>query len=249
MFHKLTNVEALRYAVRGYATRRRGEDSPVSQSCQIPGLRDIYETCSLSANQGVFVEIGGYDGESYSNTSFLADQGWRGLYVEPIAEFARKARIRHAFNRVRVARTAIGPKDGHTTLQMMGPLSTFSDDTIAAYDHIDWAQAEASAAQPRRVTVRRLETVLQRYRVPHAFDILVVDVEGSEESIVEQLFETPWRPKVIIIELVDIHDSFASFREVHDSARRTREMIAAKGYQTVSKNPINTVFLSGDNGT
>src|SRR5262245_29035772 len=58
--------------------------SAVSNSCQIPNLREQYESLGLSPHTGYFVEVGAFDGESFSNTSFLADQGWSGLYVEPV---------------------------------------------------------------------------------------------------------------------------------------------------------------------
>ena len=48
-----------------------------------------------AASKGTFVEIGAYDGESFSNTSFLADLGWNGLYVEPVPKFAALCRARH----------------------------------------------------------------------------------------------------------------------------------------------------------
>jgi hypothetical protein len=50
--------------------------SLVSISCQIPDLRERYESLGLNPHTGYFLEVGAFDGESFSNTSFLADQGW-----------------------------------------------------------------------------------------------------------------------------------------------------------------------------
>src|SRR5471032_2499694 len=77
--------------------------SAVSASCQIPGLRRKYGELGLNPRAGIFVEIGAFDGEAFSNTSFLADQGWRGLYVEPIPEYCRRTRQRHFLNDVSIA--------------------------------------------------------------------------------------------------------------------------------------------------
>jgi len=60
----------------------------LSKSCQIPNLKKIYREIFGDCAFGTFVEVGAFDGESFSNTSGLADFGWRGLYIEPISEFA-----------------------------------------------------------------------------------------------------------------------------------------------------------------
>lgn len=56
-------------------------------NCQIPHCAAIFEELFGLKRDGFFVEAGAYDGESFSNTSFLADIGWRGVYVEPVVEF------------------------------------------------------------------------------------------------------------------------------------------------------------------
>src|ERR1700757_1585285 len=69
------NFRLLQIAVsRKFSTMTKGT-SPVSISCQIPNLRDRYESLGLNPHIGYFVEDGAFDGESFSNTSFLADQG------------------------------------------------------------------------------------------------------------------------------------------------------------------------------
>jgi len=58
--------------------------------CQIPRLDEIYLKNFGYKTDGTFVEIGAYDGHSISNTSFLADIGWKGIYVEPVKEYYEK---------------------------------------------------------------------------------------------------------------------------------------------------------------
>lgn len=79
---------------------------------QIPNLDSIYQKYFTRffgiPYQGFFVEVGAYDGESYSNTSGLADSGWNGLYIEPVFEYYNKCLIRHKNNSVKVINCAIG---------------------------------------------------------------------------------------------------------------------------------------------
>ena len=83
---------------------------------------------------GTFVEIGAYDGESFSNTSGLADIGWTGHYVEPIPAFAAACAARHSANpAVTVHTLCVGERDGETvSLSPAGPFTSAVEDEIAA---------------------------------------------------------------------------------------------------------------------
>src|SRR5262245_48523352 len=125
----IANLRLLQIAVsRKFSTMTQGT-SPVPISCQIPNLRERYESFGLSPHTGYFVEIGAFDGESFSNTSFLADQGWSGLYVEPVPTFCSQIKLRHLFNlnRVSIENSAMAETAGVSDLHLMGTLSTLID--------------------------------------------------------------------------------------------------------------------------
>lgn len=227
--------------VRKIAARSSGR-SPVSRSCQIPGLREIYDRLGLSATAGTFVEVGGFDGESFSNTSFLADQGWRGIYVEPIPHFCATIRRRHFLNRVTVEPVAIDAAGGRKEFNLMGSLSTGSQETRQAYAGIRWAKGSVARAQTVVVDCEPLATVLARNAIPHDFELMVIDVEGAEEPIVEELLASPWRPKVLIVELIDQHADFAQYTGLVASSRNVRRRLAEHGYGEVFADAVNTVF-------
>lgn len=111
---------------------------PVASTCQIPFFKSLPELLTFVfgyKTDGVFVEVGAYDGESFSNTSGLADIGWTGHYLEPIPAYAAACAARHAGNpRVTVhAGVCIGEKDGEPVeLSTAGPFSTAVDDEVAA---------------------------------------------------------------------------------------------------------------------
>lgn len=219
--------------------------SLVSETCQVPDLRRLYRELGLP-RAGTFVEIGGFDGESWSNTSFLADEGWRGLYVEPVPAFGRLIRARHLLNKVELAQVAIAPKPGTLEISAMGPLTTMVEANKVAYGKIDWAQDLASQAKAMLVRTDTLSAVLHRHRVPPRFDLLVVDVEGAEEVIIDALLASPWRPRVVVAELEDRHDSFTAFTEIADSHRRARAALVSAGYSEHYSDAINTVFQLRD---
>jgi FkbM family methyltransferase len=216
--------------------------SAVPKTCQIPGLREKYSDLGILRGSGVFVEIGAYDGETYSNTSFLADQGWRGLYVEPIPRFCRLISIRHALNEVAVENVAIADATGTCTFQFMGALSTMNASSVEAYQRISWARSSTEVAKVVEVKTDRLDSVLARHAIPDDFQLMIVDVEGGEESIVASLLESRWRPRVLVIELCDVHPDFSGATELQASHQRVRRSIIGSNYQQFYSDSINSIF-------
>lgn len=216
--------------------------SPISRSCQIAGLREMYAAIGLKPRDGQFVEIGAFDGEDFSNTSFLADQGWRGVYVEPVPLFAQRARRRHALNKVRIDQTAITEKPGAMTIHVMGALTTSDAGSVEALKSVAWAREQAEQSHAITVPCDTLSAVLGRNRVPNAFDLMVVDIEGAEKLVVDALLAGPWRPKVLIVELVDEHPNFTGMPKVRQSHREARTALADAGYSIFHTDEINTIF-------
>ena len=72
--------------------------------------------------------------------------------------------------------------------------------------------------------------------------MLVVDVEGFEESVFRGFDLGRWQPRLVIVELCDVHPDFADNTTLVESARRVRSTITAAGYVEVYRDQINTVF-------
>jgi FkbM family methyltransferase len=229
-------------ALVGKASALKAGRSPISRTCQIPQLREKYTALGLCSNAGTFVEVGGYDGESFSNTSFLADQGWRGIYVEPIPAFCTQIRLRHALNKVTVENLAIGEGEGVAQINIMGTLSTLSGPTRTAFEGIPWATGCVANAKIVQVKTASIGAVLAHNFVPSDLELMVIDVEGSEEPITQSLLATHWRPRVLIVELIDQHPDFAPYPDLQRSALRTREAILANGYTQFYADSINSIF-------
>jgi FkbM family methyltransferase len=213
-----------------------------TKTCQIPELFQIV-TDRIDANRGVFVEVGAYDGERFSNTSWLADNGWRGLYVEPSKQFSRLCRLRHCLNDVTVLNAAAGEKDTEATLMQIGSLSTMSMETFEEYDRIPWAKKQIQKeCKEQKTQVHRLDSILQSHQIAKGFELLVVDVEGFEESVFAGFDLQTWQPNLVIVELCDVHPDFSDNQSLVESARRVREKILLAGYVEVFRDHINTVF-------
>jgi FkbM family methyltransferase len=215
-----------------------------AKDCQIENLSEIYEKHFGYPSTGYFVEVGAYDGEFVSNTSCLADHGWRGLYIEPIYEHYMKCLKRHDKNDVTVANVAIGLEEGDKKIYRGDTLTTLDEEQVNRYKEIDWAQhirfSESSCYQ------MRLDTLMEKIEVPKEFDLLVVDVEGKESEVFKTFDLDEWKPKMLIVELEDEHPSFQKYQNLIDDIKSLREYILTKNYVEIYKDHINTIFIRKD---
>ena len=156
----------------------------LSSTCQIPDLDQIYtKYFGLFTNNRIFVEIGAYDGESVSNTSGLADAGWKGIYVEPVYSNYIKCLERHQNNNIIVSNLAIGLTEGVQKIYKNGILSSLDHDhALLGVNKFQYPEYTKDMCYQIR-----MDTFLKNYSVPYNFDLLVVDVEGKETEVLYSL--------------------------------------------------------------
>jgi FkbM family methyltransferase len=215
----------------------------VSPTCQIPSLSFLYELFFPTSGTGTFVEVGAFDGYTFSNTSCLVDAGWSGHYIEPIPSSFALCRDRYATNdRVRVHNIAVGADERRIQMHAGGALSTASADSAEEYRRVHWTASAFHAGETVEADQLPLDQFLEAQSVPAGFELLVVDVEGYEASVFAGFSLDRWRPKMLIVELADTHPDFASHRREH--AALSREI--QRSYTIVYKDSANTMFVSED---
>jgi FkbM family methyltransferase len=189
----------------------------------------------------------------YSNTSCLADLGWRGLYVEPVPDFAASCRRRHAGNPgVQVAECAVGAAPGRLPLQVAHAFSSLHGDAITRAQAAFRAQPPALTPLPFEtvfagatveVEVMRLDALLARHAIAPGFEVLVVDVEGHETAVFDSFDLATWQPQMIIVELMDVDPKDV---ETRAPSLALRGRILAAGYQHLHVDVVNSVFVRED---
>lgn len=217
-----------------------------AHNCQIPILTNIY-TRVFPDVIGTFVEVGAHDGENWSNTSCLADSGWTGVYIEPIPSLARMCRTRHLSNKnIRVLNCAVGLKEESIEFYVGGSLSTSSKERVLIHEEIEWAKG-CYKGENVRADQLKLETILKQNSINPGFELLVVDVEGNEKEVIESFDIDYWRPKILIIEIEDEHESFQNFEQVVKKGKELRKYLFSKGYEEeLYRDQINTVLKRKD---
>lgn len=172
---------------------------------------------------GSVVEVGGFDGFHDSN-SYLLEQrcGWRALLVEPNAELAKMA----ASNRPRavVVRAAVGPLSAppnatamlvsHQRWQdagiggLLGVVNATKAFSAHRRDNISEDIAKGSAVE---VPVIALGKLLQQYAF-QAIDLLSVDCEGCEYSLLSGIDWQQTRVRMVLVEMDPTSNSEGSAR-------------------------------------
>lgn len=197
---------------------------------QIPNLMDLCQKYLPEAGQ--LVEVGAYDGISYSNTLHLLKQGWKGLYIEPVREYAELCRKNLAPYAACVVETACGDFFGLAEIEVRGEYSCIGE-TIGA----SWIKPVSGM---RTVTVKTLDEVI-KFNGLASVDLLVIDVEGYEKQVLDGFtMNGRKQPYMVIIELHELSDLWAKLpghREAIDAA-----YTKFHDYKVVYKDDINTVF-------
>ena len=184
-----TRIAKAFYDRRHRRVPRLGTDNRLSRASD---GQDIYvaETFPNPDDSRVFVEIGGNDGITLSNTYYLeTEEGWRGVSVEPLPRAYREL----AKNRKCVTVNAcIAEYDGETQFHAISGPPEMLSGIPDKYDELHKRRVRRNLkrhnATAKEITVPcyRLDTVLRRHGIDR-IDYLSIDTEGGELDILKTI--------------------------------------------------------------
>ena len=164
----------------------------------------------LPESNGLYVEIGGHDGVTGSNTLFFEELGRPCLIVEPVAYLAEQIRARRD---CAVIEAAADERDGEAEF-----LIATGGDTLSTLNNINRTLSRIDehngGIESVRVRTRTLDSILDEVGAD-AIELISIDVEGNELSVLRGLSLHRWKPRVLIIE----DNSFGRDRSVRDHLR------------------------------
>ena len=143
----------------------------------------------LKKSGGFYIEIGGYDGLTQSNTKRLEDMGWTGILIEPSpSSFSKCVNNRPKSKVINAACVASNyPHDlvegdfNGSSMSSVGSKRTGSKTMIS-------------------VKALKLKDIIESERV-ESVDFLSLDVEGYEYDVLDGMDIRINRPKVVLIEI------------------------------------------------
>lgn len=209
----------------------RGEDRAISY---------LYEGVLVQAP--FFVDVGAFDGIQDSNTYFFEScLKWVGICVEPHPNYfpicVKNRPLSVCLN------VAAWHEDGESSefyATMPGGASRigrFEDlkKTLEMYPIIE-------VAEPVHVITRTLDTIFKIRRVPPRFEILSVDVEGTELEVFRGFTLDDYFPRIVIVEYTHIEGE-RSRRPHHSPPDSLYGYFSKCGYVPVNnKKSHNAIF-------
>jgi FkbM family methyltransferase len=189
---------------------------------------------------GFFVDVGAGNPVSGSLTKNLVDRlGWHGVNIEPLPE--RYELLRAARPGDVTLRAAIAERAGDASFFRVlpgpgksggGGLSTLEPDVLAMHRADGWEYEEIE------VRTVPLEAVLREHAEP-GFDLLKVDVEGSEAAVLASADLARWRPRAIVVEATVPLTSRPSHHEWEPG-------LLAAGYELALFDGLNRFYARAD---
>jgi FkbM family methyltransferase len=171
---------------------------------------------------GFFTEVGANDPRAGSQTWFLEERGWRGILIEPLAEFHTV--LKAARPRSQVFQVACGPP-GHapTASLFVGENPEHSSLQPNAVD------AGTRYIQQETVCIMTLDEVLAATGNPK-IDFVSIDVEGMQLEVLKGFNLERHRPKLLLVE-----DHLLNWQ--------THCYLTRHGYRLVKRTQLNNWYI------
>lgn len=180
----------------------------------------------FAGRSGNLLDVGAYDGVSFSNSRRLIELGWSGALVEPLPHGASRCRELYRDNpRISVQEYAIGPENRRVTFHASEMMSTIE----AAYEihRRKWHTLAFQPIEVEQITLDALWALVGR-----SFDFISIDVENYNIDLVRQLPADVWRNvRCICVE----HD---------DHVDEIQAIAAQHGLRTVGHNGENLILAA-----
>lgn len=196
----------------------------VHPTCQIENLGWLLE--QLPSPFGIFhfekkgrlVEVGAFDGITYSNHYGLLSAGWPAILIEPMPENFSKCAEEHKHKPwVVCENVAVGEKEG----------------TLDMFFEREGSRIAKPDEQKVSIPVKTLDSILKKHKWKPDFDLLVIDTEDYEQPVLKGFDLEYYRPKLCII-------------ETHGWQRHWIHNWFSKLYRIYSEDGLNTLFVRKD---
>jgi FkbM family methyltransferase len=210
------------YRIISHSLSQRGEDI----------LMNKY---FFNKKRGFYIDIGANDPWEFSNTGYFYKKGWRGITVEPNVNLWKKLKDKRP-NDIHI-NGLIEKRKGKATFYAFDPhtLSTTSPSVMKSYREQGYKLVSANKIQA--YTLVDIFSMIPRNQ---QVDILSIDTEGNELTILKSNNWSIYRPNVICIETQN-HDITEKF-ETHNII--IEQFLYTKGYKKIASTGLNSIFAA-----
>jgi FkbM family methyltransferase len=188
---------------------------------------------------GIFVEVGAYDGLGFSNSAALEQLGWRGLLIEANPSAAEDCRRNRPLATV-IHAAAGGPGSSGTIpfcvvegtsrkgVEMLSHVVSAGDEA-----HRARIAAEGGTSMRTHVVIKPLAEILRDAGFAECpIEVLSIDIEGAELDAMVSVMSAGIKPAVLIVE---------------GTEPQLQELLSRHGYTMVCEQGSNRVFQYAQN--
>lgn len=184
---------------------------------------------------GTFLDVGAFDGKTFSNTLALVERGWSGVLVEPgIEAFAALLRTHGSKEKLSLVQAIVGCEQSIVKFWDCGDL--YSTTEVANRKKWEsYCKAQGKPFKPPyylpQISVAEL---LKKFAGP--YDVLSIDTEGTSITLLYQFMKLMYAdpPRVIVVE--------------HDGNEQACLAVVGAQYEVAERNAENLVLVRRTNG-
>jgi len=120
-----------------------------------------------------------------------------------------------------------------------GSVSTIKEETADLYATLLTHNIVGISRKVRRnVRVSTLDAELEKHDAPVGFEVLVIDVEGSERDVLHGFNIEDWQPRIVIVEAHEHHQN----KELGAQADEINSYFDEFGYEKIYSDHINNIY-------
>jgi FkbM family methyltransferase len=147
---------------------------------------------------GVFVEVGAYDGMVLSNSYFFESIGWRGVLVEPDPVKAARCRANRPNSQIFECAAVGSPEANEISFYAVEGGQVYS--TVNMTDeHRKRLSSYGLSFTETRVKAMTLDRILEAAKLSR-IDFVTIDVEEGELEVLRGFDVQRWRPEAVMVE-------------------------------------------------
>jgi len=191
----------------------------------------IFSLTKIGIDKIFYIDIGAYDGITYSNTMMLYKLGARGINIEPMSyPYKMLCELKPKDKNINVA---IGDRSGKQKIYktQYDMCASLNKEYVEKFcDDINGAQATVCG----EVECKTVKDILQENNISQ-FDLLCIDSKGDDKKIIKQFFDAKIIPKVICMETGN------GFTKKNVSLQK---WMVKNGFVLHSDTFVNSIFIS-----
>jgi FkbM family methyltransferase len=158
-------------------------------------LEEQYILDYFKDKTGTFLSIGENDGETFSNVRALALNGWKGIMIDPSPKAVDRLKALYKGHKgMYIYGYAISDHNGKAILQESANLVSANDVGLVSTFHQHEKERFSKTVKYESIEVKTYtwKTALNRWKYK-TFDMISIDVEGSEMDILPEMDLTDTR--------------------------------------------------------